>query len=94
VSKNAFYYKPIGLTYEDFDILGRIDKIFTEFPYYGIRRIKAALRLEGIDIGRRKVRKYMNILNIYAVYPNKVLTIADKDHKKYELHRAVTRGAA
>jgi hypothetical protein len=41
---------------EELDHLERLDRIFTEHPVYGSRRLRVALLREGIS-GRRRVRR-------------------------------------
>ena len=46
--------------------------------------MKAALKKrDGIMVGRHKIRKYMNTLNIAAIYPKKRLSLPDISHNKY-----------
>lgn len=50
--------------------MNRIDKIFTECPFYGSRKIRKALNHEGCDIGRERVRTLMRQMGLHAIYPN------------------------
>lgn len=50
-------------------IMARIDRLHTEMPYLGTRRIAHLLRAEGFNIGRKLVRRLMYEMAIYAVYP-------------------------
>lgn len=84
ISRGLFYYKPVELTDTDFDILKKIDEIYTEDPTFGARRIKGALKKRHkIKIGRKKIQNYMEILGISAIYPKPNLSKPDKQHKKY-----------
>jgi putative transposase len=57
--------------------------IYTEFPYYGSRRILRELRNRGIEIGIKRVRSAMKYMGIRAIYPEPKTTIANSEHKKY-----------
>ena len=82
--RSQFYQKTKGISSTDLNIMRLIDKIYTEDPVYGSRRIRAELNLTyGIFIGRTKVRRFMREMGIEAIYPKKRLTVADKGHKKY-----------
>ena len=64
VSKTAFYYKkkePFN-SREELNILNAIDEIYTEFPYYGTRRMRVALKEKGIHIGRNLIKRAYEIL--------------------------------
>ena len=64
-------------------LLDAIDVIYTEFPYYGHRRIWKQLLKDGFTIGRKLVKSAMNFMGIKAIYPKPKTTIAIKEHKKY-----------
>ncbi len=85
ISKTALYYQAIPKfsTESDLKLLNAIDIIYTEFPYYGHRRIWKQLLKDGETIGRKLVRSAMEFMGIKALYPKKKTTIAIKEHKKY-----------
>ena len=66
------------------NIKRRIDYWHTKHPYMGSRKIADKLKkddkIEGI--GRKLVRRYMEELGIYAVYPKPNLSKPGKEHKK------------
>lgn len=84
INRTTAYYERRIKTL-DMLMLNRIDEIYTDFPYYGHRRIFHVLNLEGYDANPKKVLKYMKILNIQALYPIKKrnTSIPDCAHKKY-----------
>lgn len=85
ISRASAYYKPIGIGDEDKDIMDLIDKIYTAYPFYGNRRIKAELNFtHQISIGRDRVRTLMEVMGIQAIYPRKNwLSQPNKNHKIY-----------
>lgn len=59
-------------------IKGRLDYWHTKHPCYGVRKLKQLLReYDNIAIGRKLIRRYMNEMGIYAVYPKPRTTIPD-----------------
>jgi len=61
-----------------------IDEIYTTYPFYGNRRIKAELNMtHGIDIGRDKVRTLMGAMGIQALYPKRNLSLGNKQNPVY-----------
>ena len=61
-----------------------IDKIYTDYPFYGNRRIKNELNLtHHIPIGRDHVRTLMETMGIQAIYPKKNLSWPNKQHQVY-----------
>ena len=60
-----------------------IDKIHLEHPFMGHRRIVGELADLGYTVNRKKVLRLMRLMGIYALYPKKKTTIANKQHKVY-----------
>ena len=85
ISKTAVYYqaKEKFSTDSDLKLLHAIDEIYTEFPYYGHRRIWKQLLKDGFSLGRKLVKSAMKFMGIKAIYPKPKTTIAIKEHKKY-----------
>src|SRR5690554_6145017 len=55
LNRSGLYYKPKPPSGEELALKRSIDEIFTEHPYYGSRRITAALRRRGFDVNRKAV---------------------------------------
>lgn len=85
LSKTAIYYEAKEKYSSDrsFTLLNAIDLIYTDFPYYGHRRIWKQLLKDGYIIGRKWVRSAMKAMGLKAIYPQPKTTIALKEHKKY-----------
>jgi len=84
LNRSSYYYRAKdNLDDSDYEVLGRIDEIFTEHPYYGTRRMSHILRSEGLSVGRKMVRKYYQILGIETVYPKINLSRRNQAHKVY-----------
>jgi putative transposase len=64
--------------------MNMIDVVYTEFPYYGWRRIRHALkRGYQIDIGRKRIRRLMTEMGIEAIYPKPHTSKGNKEHVIY-----------
>jgi putative transposase len=83
INLTSLYYRPKGVSARKLSILHRIDAIYTEFPYYGARRIAVILRREGYRIGRATVTKYMAEMELSAIYPKVNTSRANQEHKVY-----------
>ena len=44
-------------------------RIYTQWPYYGSRRITAQLQREGLEVNRKAVMRHMHEMGILAIYP-------------------------
>ena len=85
LSKTAYYYKPVisFSSNKDIKLLNEIDKIHTNFPYYGTRRMVVELKNRGFNVGRKLVKKAFNHMGIKALYPKVKTTTLNKEHLKY-----------
>ena len=83
LNRASYYAKAKGLKAHEHKVLNKMDKIFTQHPYYGTRRMMHALRAEGYNVGRKKVRRYYQILGIEAIYPKMNLSKRNQAHKVY-----------
>src|SRR5271154_280810 len=68
---------------EKLELLKRLDRIFTAHPVYGSRRLQVALLREGISVGRRRVRRLMKKLGLWAVRPKRNTSKRHPEHKGY-----------
>jgi putative transposase len=85
ISKSSLYYEPVKKYSSEYELqlLNAINDIYSEFPYYGTRRIVTALKNMGYNIGRKLVKSMMAYMGIKAIYPTKKTTIPNKEHEKY-----------
>ncbi len=84
ISRGSFYYLPVELTARDFQLMEKLDELFTENPTRGTRRLRQALKKRcGLVAGRDKVKRLMRIMGITAIYSKKNLSVATHSHKKY-----------
>ena len=69
LTRSNWYYTPAEVSGETLRLMGRVDEIFTEYPFYGSRRIREALRREGIEVGRERIQGCMRQMGLRAIYP-------------------------
>src|ERR1700681_2662356 len=83
VARSSFYYRPRPESAEELELLKRLDRMFTDNPVYGSRRLQVALLREGISVGRRRVRRLMRKLGLWAVRPKRNTSKRHPEHKVY-----------
>src|ERR1700678_235364 len=73
LSRRSYYYDPAdntdaqALLKRDMDA---VDAVYTDYPFYGSRRMGLELLDRyGIDIGRERIRRVMQLLGLQAIYP-------------------------
>jgi len=86
IAKSSLYYEPVKKYSSEYELklLDLINEIYSEFPYYGTRRIVTALENMGYNVGRKLVKSMMLYMGIRAIYPTKKTTIPNKEHYKYK----------
>src|SRR3984893_4913776 len=83
IARSSFYYRPRPESAEELELLKQLDRIFTDCPVYGSRRLQVALLREGISMGRRRVRRLMRKLGLWAVRPKRNTSKRHPGHKVY-----------
>jgi len=83
VARSSFYYRPRPESAEELELLKRLDRIFTDHPVYGSRRLQVALLREGVSVGRRRIRRLMRKLGLWAVRPKRNTSKRHPEHKVY-----------
>jgi len=85
ISRSGFYYQPVPVNPEEIRIMGFMDKIFTDCPFYGSRKIKHELESKPYEtfICREHVQHLMRGMGLEAIYPKKHTTIPNLQHLKY-----------
>lgn len=85
--RSTAYYQskaPAEPDQEEIDIKNTIDRIHFDEPSYGCRRIRNELKKLGfVDVGKKRVRRYMREMNIFAFYPGPNLSKRDLQARTY-----------
>jgi putative transposase len=83
IARSSFYYRARPEAAEELDLLKRLDGMFTDHPVYGSRRLQVALLREGVSAGRRRIRRLMRKLGLWAVWPKRNTSKRHPEHKVY-----------
>jgi len=88
IPRSTYYYKPKDNFLKkklDSDLADAIEKIAYQYPYYGYRRITAALRRKGMAINHKKVLKMMKKMGLQCrkAYKFRVTTNSSHNLKVY-----------
>lgn len=76
--RSTLYYQPQPESPENLELLGRLDRLYTERSYFGSRRMAAAL-----GVNRKRMQRLMRIAGIEAHYPKPNLSRPAPGHKVY-----------
>ena len=85
LNRTGLYYKVAPVSERELLLRRRIDEIFTAWPFYGSRRIRAVLQREGWQINRKAVQRVMGEMGLEAIRPKPNLSRPGEGatHKKY-----------
>lgn len=85
IHRSGYYYSLSNNNADKSDLLHAIDRIYSERPFYGYRKVHQQLKEEGISIGVNRVNDYMKELGLKALCPSNLCktTLANIKHKKY-----------
>ena len=83
LSKGALYYEPVKLDQFSLSIMGFIDLQHIKTPFFGSRKMVAALEKCGYIVNRKRVQRLMKLMGISAIYPKRSLSQKSKAHKIY-----------
>lgn len=83
ISRSSIYYAPKEKE-EDKKHMDMIDAVYTDYPFYGSRRVKNEIKDRFHEhICRERVKRLMRQMGIEAIYPKPKTSIACPEHKKY-----------
>ena len=83
LSKNALYYRPILESPYNLELMDLIDKKYLETPFYGSRKMVAYLKILGYGANRKRVKRLMEKMGLYAIYPKRNTSKRNHEHKVY-----------
>jgi len=92
LARSSFYYQPVPVDPFTLAVMHAIDRIYTDHPFFGVRRIWITLREDfHYPVNPKRVHRLMQQMGIQAIYPRKCLSLPDSDHRVYPyLLRGVT----
>jgi len=83
ISRSIYYYRPkrnLLKKKRDADIADLIEKIAYQYPYYGYRRITAALRRKKMVVNHKKVLKIMKKMGIQCRKKKRFVATTNSKH--------------
>lgn len=78
ISRSSLYYQPRPVSPETLIVMNTIDRVYTDHPFYGSRRIA-----KEIGINRKQAQRLMREMGIEALYPKPNLSAHNPMHSVY-----------
>jgi putative transposase len=83
LTRSMFYYEPVGVSAEELALMKEIDRIYTQRPFYGSRKIVEALYDVGHDANRKRVQRLMQLMGLQALVPGPHTSKPHPEHPIY-----------
>jgi len=83
ISRGAVYYLPKPTSQRDLVLMNAIDRLHLDFPFMGSSQLRSALRRQGHDAGRLRIRSLMRKMGISALAPQPGTSQRNAQHKVF-----------
>ena len=83
VARSTLYYRAVPVGTEDLKLMRRMDELHLAYPFYGSRRLAAALRRDGWSANRKRVKRLMQVMALETIYQKPNTSQPHPDHKVY-----------
>lgn len=83
LNRSSFYYEPAQADPEDVQLMTRIDRLHTESPFYGSRKLAVELGTPESPVNRKRVQRLMRLMGLEALYCRPRTTVTSRCHKVY-----------
>jgi putative transposase len=83
VARSTLYFRPAPISDDDLAVMRRMDELYLSWPFYGARRMVAALRRAGCLVNRKRVRRLMRVMGLEAIYQKPNTSAAHPANKVY-----------
>ena len=83
ISRSSFYYTPRGEDPWNLELMRLIDAQFLETPWYGARQMARHLCRQGHPVGRKRIRRLMQLMGLVPIYCKPRTSAPHPEHKVY-----------
>lgn len=83
ITRSNLYYKPVGISERDQQLMNLLDEQYTKRPFWGVRNMTAYLRSRGYFVGKDHVRTLLRKMGLQAIFAKPHLSKPNTQHKVY-----------
>ncbi|WP_394369977.1 IS3 family transposase [Spirosoma endbachense] len=83
ITRASYYYQPVGESAANLALMAQIDKLFTERPELGVRRMQQELTTTQTPVNLKRVRRLMRLMSLEAIYCKPNLSKPAEGHQIY-----------
>lgn len=74
ICRSSLYYKPVGETGLNLELMRLIDTIHLKHPTFGVFRLQDKLEEQGYKVNVKRIRRLRNLMRIRTIYPKRNLS--------------------
>ncbi len=74
INRSSLYYKPLGESEQNIELMHKMDEIYLDNPTYGVLRMQDELEEYGYKANVKRIRRLARKMGIEAIYPKKNLS--------------------
>lgn len=79
----TYYYQAQPESAENLHYLRLLDQEYTDYPFYGVRKMTVWLQQQGYAVGPKRVRRLLRAMGLMAVYPKPRLSLNPLAHQRF-----------
>lgn len=84
IARQSVYYRPVRVSAKELEIKNQIDVIYTEHPFYGVRKMTHAVREQRKEaVNHKRIQAYMNQMGLQAIFPGPKLSRSNKQNPAF-----------
>ncbi len=83
MARSGLYYRPVGESEGNLELMRLLDEQYTRTPYYGVRRMTEHLRRQSWEGNEKPVRRLLRLMGLEAIYPKPRLSQPGEGHTIY-----------
>jgi putative transposase len=83
LNRSSFYHEPAQTDPEDVRLMARIDRLHTESPFFGSRKLAPVLSTPQAPVNRKRVQRLMRVMGLETLYCRPKTTVTSRDHRVY-----------
>lgn len=81
--RSTFYRVPMGESAINLQLMEKLDRIYTDKPFLGSRKLVLELERLGFFVNRKRVSRLMGVMGLEPIYQKPRLSKNSGNHRKY-----------
>jgi putative transposase len=84
LNRSTLYYEPAPQTAANLALMKLIDRQYTDYPFYGSRKMTRWLQaVMKLEVNRKRVQRLMRLMGLETIYPKPKLSAPGLGHKVF-----------